>query len=467
MDNTKGSCLWGSTWNILRAAAAILITFFLLAANCGPTREPIAEPPAASVPAVSSSPTSPAATSVSPSGNTGSPSSTSSSPGNSGSTSPPPSSNPPNSASTSPDPSNPPTSASQPTSTTLSPRQQRLASIETRVSTELTVLERRAAEWLPHATFGIAVQPLEPAGNLLGVNENEGFVSASAAKPYWMVSTIAAEGIEAVEPYASAILCRSDNKAAAAVIDATGIDPINEFLHDTAGMSNTFLLSWNFGSSPPASEQWMRLGRRGFNTTTAGDGAAFYGSLYSGELLEAEDTEAVLRWMTESSDCGQEFTKTLADRLPDGTQIWHKSGWLPPGCCSAETATLNDFGIVRAPASVSSAQPGTAADTAADAVPVTYAIAITTRGGAVSYTSYLQQSNFMAYASCRIYAAITSESLECDRPEDRQVTDPGSPPTTLPPTTSVPTTSSPPTSSPAITQQTTPPTFPEISLTTP
>ena len=506
-------------WNILKATAAILITFFLLAASCGPTREPVvgrsvAEPPAVSVSGVTSSPT---ATSVSLGANPGSPSSTSSSPSNSGETSSPPGSNPPgndspgsnppNSSSTSPDPANPPTSASQPPSTSLSPEQQRLAGIEARVSTELAALERRAAEWLPHATFGIAVQPLEPAGNLLGVNENEGFVSASAAKPFWMVSTIAAEGIAAAEPYASAILCLSDNAATAAVIDATGIDPVNEFLHNTAGMSNTFLLSWSFGSSPPASEQWMRLGRRAFNTTTARDGAAFYKGLYSGELLDAENTEAMLGWMAESSDCGQEFTKPLASRLPDGTRIWHKSGWLPPSCCSVETATLNDFGIVRAPASVTGAQSGIAADAAADAgattadtVPdTTYAIAIATSGGAVSYTSYLQQSNFMAYASCRIYAAVTSEPSECDRPEDREVTDPGSPPTTLPPTTSssttsVPATSGPPTSEPAllepqsnsatpaseevplpptssppatITRQTAPPASPETSPTTP
>ena len=484
-------------WNILRAAAAILITFFLLAASCGPTREPVAEPPAVSVSGVTSSPT---ATSVSLGANPGSPSSTGSLPGNSGETSSPPGSNPPgndspgsnppNSSSTSPDPANPPTSASQPPSTSLSPEQQRLAGIEARVSTELAALERRAAEWLPHATFGIAVQPLEPAGNLLGVNENEGFVSASAAKPFWMVSTIAAEGIAAAEPYASAILCLSDNAATAAVIDATGIDPVNEFLHNTAGMSNTFLLSWSFGSSPPASEQWMRLGRRAFNTTTARDGAAFYKGLYSGELLDAEDTEAMLGWMAESSDCGQEFTKPLASRLPDDTRIWHKSGWLPPSCCSVETATLNDFGIVRAAAAGSAAQSGIAADAAADAmdtttdtVPdITYAIAIATSGGAVSYTSYLQQSNFMAYASCRIYAAIVPEPSECDRPQDREVTDPGSPPTTLPattlpattlpPTTSVPATSSPsisspPTSLPPTTRQTAPPASPETSQTTP
>ena len=453
-------------WSILRATAAILITFFLLAASCGPTREPV----------VGQSAAEPSAASDTPSGNLGSPSSASSSSGNSGGTSAPtdsvsgsnpasippsspPGSNPPNSSSASPDPANPPTSASQPPSTTLLPEQQRLADIEARVSTELAALERRADEWLPHATFGIAVQPLEPAGSLLGGNENEGFVSASAAKPFWMVSTIAAEGIAAVEPYASAILCLSDNAATAAVIDATGIDPVNEFLHNTAGMSSTFLLSWSFGSSPPASEQWMRLGRRGFNTTTARDGAAFYKGLYSGELLEAEDTEAMLGWMAESSDCGQEFTKPLASRLPDGIQIWHKSGWLPPSCCTVETATLNDFGIVRAPASVTGAQSEITADAAADATDttadtvsdITYAIAIATSGGAVSYASYLQQSNFMAYASCRIYAAITSDPSECDRPKDREVTDPGSPPTTLPPTT----------------QQTAPPASPETSQTTP
>lgn len=320
--------------------------------------------------------------------------------------------------------------SSQPVATA---EQQRLASIEARVLTELAVLERRAAEWLPHATFGIAVQLLEPAGNPQGINENEGFVSASAAKPYWMASVIAAEGREAVEPYASAILCLSDNAAAAAVIDATGIDPINEFLHDTADMRSTFLLSWNFGSSPPASEQWMSQGRRGFNTTTAGDGAAFYARLYSGDLLTPEDTEAMLGWMAESSDCGREFTKPLASRLPEEAQVWRKSGWLPPSCCTVETATLNDFGIVRS--------MGDADDTA-------YAIAIATSGGAVSYTSYLQQSNFMAYSSCRIYVAITSEPLDCDRPDDRDIVNPGSPPTTTTPPTAAPPISDPPVSSP-------------------
>ena len=493
----RGGRLGGRrVWNILKAAAAALIAFFLLAASCGPTREAAvgqsaAEPPAAGP----------------PSGNLGSPSSAGSSSGNSGGNSAPsesisggnsgdsssssPPSNPADSGSGSPDLADPATSAPQPVPTA---EQQRLAGIEARVSTELAALERRAAEWLPHATFGIAVQLLEPAGNLLGLNENEGFVSASAAKPFWMVSTIAAEGIAAVEPYTSAILCLSDNAATAAVIDATGIDPINEFLHSKAGMNNTFLLSWSFGSSPPASQQWVSLGRRGFNTTTARDGAAFYRGLYSGELLDAQSTEAMLGWMAESSDCGQEFTKPLASRLPDGIRIWHKSGWLPPSCCTVETATLNDFGIVRAAAAGSGAQSDISADAAADAgattadtVPdITYAIAIATSGGAVSYTSYLQQSNFMAYASCRIYAAIVSEPSECDRPQDREVTDPGSPPTTLPdttlpdttlpPTTSVPATSrpsvsSPPTTTtatlPPTTRQTAPPASPETSPTTP
>ena len=331
----------------------------------------------------------------------------------------------------------------------MSPEQQRLAGIEARVSTELAVLERRAAEWLPHATFGIAVQLLEPAGNPQGINENEGFVSASAAKPYWMASVIAAEGLEAVEPHASAILCLSDNAAAAAVIDATGIDPINEFLHDTAGMNGTFLLSWSFGSSPPASEQWMSQGRRGFNTTTAGDGAVFYARLYSGDLLPPEDTDAMLGWMAESSGCGREFTKPLASRLPEGAQVWRKSGWLPPSCCTVETATLNDFGIVRS--------TGDADDTA-------YAIAIATSGGAVSFDSYIQQSNFMAYASCRIYVAITSEPLDCDRPDDRDIVNPGSPPTTTTPPTSAPPISDPPVSSPPTSAPATP--LPEPSAET-
>ena len=407
---------WALAWNILRVAVTVLVVFLSLAASCGPTRERIAAPTADSDSPISSEPqpsapsSSPSTSPLDPLPNTSNPTATSD-PANSSDPDP-----------ANPDPSNPsPLSASSP-ATALSPEQLRLASIETRVATELAALERQAAEWLPHAAFGIAVHLLEPDGNPVGVNEDEGFVSASAAKPYWMASVIAAEGLEAVEPYASAILCRSDNAAAAAVIDTTGIDPINEFLHDTAGMSSTFLLSWSFGSSQPASELWMSQGKRGFNTTTARDGAAFYARLYSGDLLPPEDTDALLSWMAESSGCGREFTKPLASRLPEGAQVWHKSGWLPPSCCTVETATLNDFGIVRS--------TGGADD-------IAYAIAIATSGGAVSFDSYIQQSNFMAHASCRIYVAITSEPLDCDRPDDRDIVNPGSPPTTTtpPPTT--------------------------------
>ena len=418
---------WERVWNILKAAATLLVVFFLLAASCGPTREPTAAPPAGSnspTTSVSQPPDPPQSSDTSSSPN---PSSDPNSPGGISSNS--------NPASTSDLANSPNPNPSKPAAPTA--EQQRLAGIEARVSTELAVLERRAAEWLPHATFGIAVQLLEPDGNLLGINESEGFVSASAAKPYWMASVIAAEGREVVEPYASAILCLSDNAAAAAVIDATGIDPINEFLHGTAGMRSTFLLSWSFGSSPPASEQWMSQGRRGFNTTTAGDGAAFYARLYSGNLLPPEDTDAMLGWMAESSDCGREFTKPLASRLPEEAQVWRKSGWLPPSCCTVETATLNDFGIVN--------RIGGTNDTA-------YAIAIATSGGAVSFDSYLQQSNFMAYASCRIYVAITSEPLDCDRPDDRNVVNPGSPPTTTTPPTTL---------------SEAPPASPETSLPTP
>ena len=421
-------------WSILRLVAAILAVFFILAASCGPTRD--SQSTAADQPAVGDS--QPSNLSPSSSLSPSSPGTSSANGGVGGASGN--SSNPTSGANSS--------SSSLPnlsSSTTLSPDQLRLASIEARVSTELAVLERRAAEWLPHVTFGIAVQLLEPGGNLTGINENERFVSASAAKPYWMTSAIAAVGLEAVEPHASAILCRSNNAAAGSVIDTTGIDAINEFLHNTADMNNTFLLNWSYGSSPPASEQWMSLGRRGFNTTTTRDAATFYKGLYSGDLLEAEDADAMLAWMAESADCGPQFTKPLANRLPEGTQIWHKSGWLPPSCCTVETATLNDFGIV-------GALDGTDG--------TTYSLALATSGGAVSYTSYIQQSNFMAYASCRIYTAITSEQLNCDRPDDRNINNPGSPPTTVPTTVPPATVPAVPTTGPPVTAPTVPTTVP-------
>lgn len=292
--------------------------------------------------------------------------------------------------------------------------------IQSRLLAEYLFLDEIAGIWLPHMRWAISVELLGPADTPspsptptppISLRPNTTFISASAAKPFWMTAAAAEQGTDVMAELAPAVLCRSDNTAAAQVINLIGIDNINQFLHTQAAMTNTLLLNWTFGDEDevpePASEQWMALTPYTSNRTTTADAASFYAQLYRGELLNPQDTQTMLGWLAEFAWCGGELATPLSPRLPAQYRVWHKAGWLPPGCCSAETATLNDFGIVVGP------QESHA-----------YAIAIATRGGEVSPENYLQQQNFISYASCRVLSAILGETTACQRDQDARVTDP-------------------------------------------
>ena len=324
-------------------------------------------------------------------------------------------------------------------------------------------IDEIAAIWLPHLKWAISVQVIDTAAPELSepvsFNPDETFISASSAKPFWMTAAAAVaadQGTEALsDDLARRVLCNSSNTASAEVIKLaaptqpddsnriSGIDNINEFLHTQADMTNTLLLRWTFGDDPPepASPKWHAMSRYTSNRTTVQDAVKFYTQLYTGELLPAADTEVMLGWLAEHAKCNGPRAYPLALRLPEDAQVMHKAGWLPPGCCSSETATLNDFGVVATPQA-------------------TYAIAIATQGGRIGNETYEQQENFIAYAACKVHATLSAGPLECQRDEDTRVFDepPVQPATTLAPAPSVPTltfppaTSTPPPSSTATSQ---------------
>lgn len=293
--------------------------------------------------------------------------------------------------------------------------------IQSRLSAEYVFLDEIAGIWLPHIRWAISVELLEPADSSdpaqppeaptppVTLRPDSSYISASAAKPFWMTAAAATYGTDILSELAPAVLCRSDNSAAAQVINLIGIDHINQFLHTQADMTDTLLLNWTFGDETPepASERWMSLTPYTSNRTTVADAAGFYARLYRGELLNPQDTQRMLGWLAEFALCGGELATPLSLRLPAGYRVWHKAGWLPPGCCSAETATLNDFGIVVGPQETDA-----------------YAIAIATQGGEVSPENYLQQQNFISYASCRVLAAILGETTACQRDQDARVSSP-------------------------------------------
>jgi len=253
------------------------------------------------------------------------------------------------------------------------PDDDQLQSLEARLSAEFLTLDEIASIWLPHMEWAISIEILgetataiasamdvidealdelnaPETSNTISFNQDETFISASAAKPFWMVAVAAELGTEAIAAFAHDVLCESDNAQTSEVIKLIGIDRINEFLHSRAGLTDTFLLAWTFGEEPPepASQEWTSQTRYTSNRTTVTDAVNFYSQLYYGELLNPQETEVMLGWLADFSRCKNELAQPLLLRLPQETQVLHKAGWLPPMCCISETATLNDFGIVSA-----------------------------------------------------------------------------------------------------------------------
>lgn len=209
----------------------------------------------------------------------------------------------------------------------------------------------------------------------------------------------------------------SDNDTAGELIDligasiasadspggAAGVSAVNEWMEEVVELRNTRLLAWRFpvGGVEAAQRRAPEIGENQVaeNYTTTADLARFYAQLWRGELLDREETTALIGWLktTERGTTIDAVDDAMAQRLPSAVadEVGHKAGWLPPSCCSVRL--ILDAGVVPLP-----------------------------NGGWFSMAAlsmrgehYELSLQWVALAACRIYLLLSSdEELVCERPSD-------------------------------------------------
>ena len=309
----------------------------------------------------------------------------------------------------------PPTGIDDGTTTTNSTAKAPPSERAERLQAELDRLAALAVAWDDKAEVALAVITSE--GVSVGVNADMRHSSASAAKSLWLAAALSHLDVEAVQPLVRGALVESDNKTAGEVIDligasiaaadspvgAVGVSAINEWTEEVVELKNTRLLAWRFPlvdveaaqrRAPEISEN-----QAAENYTTTADLARFYAQLWRGELLDREETAALIGWLktTERGTTIDAVDDAMAQRLPSAVadEVGHKAGWLPPSCCSVRL--ILDAGVVPLP----------------DGGWFSIA-ALSMRG-----EHYELSLQWVALAACRIYLLLSSdEELVCERPSD-------------------------------------------------
>ena len=265
--------------------------------------------------------------------------------------------------------------------------------VEARLVELLDELVGIATEWNPSGRVSLAVASAD--GTLYGVNENRRHVSASAVKPLWAAAAIDLAGLEAVDSLAAQALVASDNFAAGEIIDLIGIDTVNTWSTEIAGLAATHLAAWHFGADR-RSQSVIDGGSRG-NLTTVADLALFYARLHRNELLGPAEVAALEGWLRETPRTSVDGA--LLARLPAEVagEAIHKAGWLPPYCCPVDVRLLIDAGIVPLPGGG------------------WFSIAaVNDRGEA-----YNLSVRWVGLAACRVYVLLAGDgSHTCERPGD-------------------------------------------------
>jgi beta-lactamase class A len=246
-------------------------------------------------------------------------------------------------------------------------------------------LAREADARSPGTEIGIAVKNLT-TGEYAGAGDDVRHVSASSAKVVWVAAAMYA-GAD-VSDIAGPIFRNSDNYASGTAIDrAGGIDAVNDFYWNVAGMEHSITANWSFGKRRVAQNQGQ-LG--GDNYFTPRDVITFMSKLDGGELLQGR-TDELRTYMTWSPRTG--YGGWIGTLLPGEARasVMHKAGWLPPPDY-AEYSTLNEVGIVQIPGGDR------------------YAIALLAHHG----RDYGLEASFVERASCVVYRTIAKDaSLSC------------------------------------------------------
>ena len=265
---------------------------------------------------------------------------------------------------------------------------------------ELARLVEISAEWNPGSDISIAV--VLPDEAIHGYQDQESRIAASGVKPMWVAAALDTVGVEAASSLAHSALVLSDNYASGRVIDlAGGVDAVNSWTQNVAGLSKTRLEAWRFGDPERVAEDFLPERPLG-NRTTMADLALFYVRLHKEELLGDDETAALRQWLLDTSDSlswERDLDGVLLDRLPPlvAESSLNKSGWLPPKCCPWEYRLIIDGGIIILP-------DGN-----------WFGLAIYNAWG--EYFDLTGQ--WVALAACRIYAFVAQDaSLVCEREGD-------------------------------------------------
>ena len=255
-------------------------------------------------------------------------------------------------------------------------------------------------DWNPDSQISIAL--VLPDETLHGYLAKESRISASAVKPLWAAAALEAAGVEEVRPLAYSALILSDNLAGGRLIDmAGGVDAVNDWTWNVADLSDTRLEAWRFEDPNRVAENFRPENPLG-NRTTMADLALFFARLYKGELLDPDESAALQQWLLDTShtlNSPRDLDGVLLDRLPRevAESSLHKAGWLRPNCCPAEYRQMIDAGIIVLPDES------------------WYALAILSARGEF----YDLTNQWVALASCQIYAFVAKDSdLVCEREDD-------------------------------------------------
>ena len=259
------------------------------------------------------------------------------------------------------------------------------------LAAELERLVQTARDWDGRAETAVAV--ILSDGSRHGVAADQRVSSASAVKPLWAAAAIHTAGLEKVVPLWHRALVLSDNHAAGALIDlAGGVDAVNGWVGEVAGLELTHLSSWSFGRT-----RVSHLGR-GPTRTTVGELAQFYTLLHQGRLLGAAETEQLKDWLRQTPRRRTYVDGALLERLPESTAAaaLHKTGWLPPGW-GPDLRVVIDAGLVLVPDGD------------------WFAMALSSGNGA----HYDRSIAWVELAACRIYTLVADDlDHDCRRSGD-------------------------------------------------
>lgn len=248
----------------------------------------------------------------------------------------------------------------------------------------------------PGVKCSIAVHDFD-ANVHAGHEQTVPFVSASAAKPFWVAAALFDTRIDAVQPYAQAIFAQSDNIATGHVLDLLSWpDRVNTFLWQDVQVADIGFCSWNYGGTRNATNCPNVMGSDNFLTTS--DSVRFLGKLWDRSLLGETKTKALLDWMKLSPRQG--YGGWLGTQLPATarTTMYHKAGWRPPNAIPGYS-NANEIGIVSVPGGH------------------TYAVAFAL-SGAPSQAAYdNQELPLLEYLSCGVYHAVAGDDASsCTHP---------------------------------------------------